>query len=478
MITFRPNCTLPTTAPGFVASPDVRSTMSIVWSCLTVIILCTWSILHLNVPLQFNSKTWQQKLGRSLYLASRKAAWMLFTLLVPEFTMGKALGDLLDARASMKEIKAQADEDGVDWTVTHSLFANMGGFAVRFPAPSADVELGAAETGTTDNRGENSGESEQSDGTSSTAALMANHSTFINRQSNAYKRFGGLDWGLDMTNLSAVKEVLAEHTDKLDDISLNARPLVGDVWFLNSRQLVQARSAGIISRLPAVTEDEINEKSKGDVMIKLLALVQVCWLIVQLIGRASLGQESSQLEVMTLAYAACSAITYIALFPKPRDISRPIMVPSAKAPTAKDVKEIAEVGSTDLVWRSFYSIPSASVPDIAFIGTLVGLIIFSAIHLIAWNFVFPTRSELILWRVATLLTVGAPSFMILHGYISKLWESDSVFDTCMGCLAYPPIFLLFPFARIVLIVEAFRSLYFLSPGAFIATWTTEIPHLA
>lgn len=454
--------------------------MSIVWSCLTVIILCTWSILHLNVPLQFNSKTWQQKLGRSLYLASRKAAWMLFTILVPELTMGKALGDLVDARASMKEIKAQADEDGVDWTVTHSLFADMGGFAVRFPAPSVDTELGAAETGTARNRGGDSGEWEPP----SDVLVLQWLKKFINRQKTAYRRFGGLDWRLDETNLSAVKEVLAEHTDKTEDIPLNARPLVGDVWFLNSRQLAQARSAGIISRLPAVTEDEINDRNKGDVMIKLLALVQVCWLIVQLIGRASLGQESSQLEVMTLAYAVCSAITYLALFPKPRDISTPIMVPSATAPTAEDVKKIAEVGGGHWApWRSFYSITSVPNPrteagdQTAGFGFLVGMVVFSAIHLIAWNFVFPTRSELILWRVAALLTVGVPLFLIFYYYVENLWPF-SVIDQFMHYLTFFSSLFLFPFARIVLIVEAFRSLYFLSPGAFIATWTTEVPHLA
>lgn len=45
--------------------------------------------------------------------------------------MAKYTGDLLLAGTEMKAMKRFADEDGVPWTLTHALLANMGGFVIR-----------------------------------------------------------------------------------------------------------------------------------------------------------------------------------------------------------------------------------------------------------------------------------------------------------------------------------------------------------
>lgn len=72
MFVFHPKCTLPTEDQGFVANPNVRSTMDIVENCLATLVLCCWSILHLNVPPQFRPKTRSQKLYRGLWMFWRK----------------------------------------------------------------------------------------------------------------------------------------------------------------------------------------------------------------------------------------------------------------------------------------------------------------------------------------------------------------------------------------------------------------------
>jgi hypothetical protein len=55
MSVFQPECTLPEEEPAFVQQPNVRSTMDIFWNSLAIIFLCTWSITHLNVPLQLRA---------------------------------------------------------------------------------------------------------------------------------------------------------------------------------------------------------------------------------------------------------------------------------------------------------------------------------------------------------------------------------------------------------------------------------------
>lgn len=49
---FQPTCTIPNSTVNFVASPGMRGSLDILWSCLFTILACTWSIQHLNVPEQ------------------------------------------------------------------------------------------------------------------------------------------------------------------------------------------------------------------------------------------------------------------------------------------------------------------------------------------------------------------------------------------------------------------------------------------
>jgi len=137
MISFYPNCTLPLAAGNFVAAPDVRGTLNIVWSCGSVPILCCWSILHLNVPPQFSPETKIQNILRKLFLVSQKLKWMIATLLAPEIIMSKAIVDLLSATVFQNLLQELAEEDGVPWSLPHTFFANIGGFAIRFDSSEA-----------------------------------------------------------------------------------------------------------------------------------------------------------------------------------------------------------------------------------------------------------------------------------------------------------------------------------------------------
>jgi uncharacterized membrane protein len=70
------------------------------------------------------------------------------------------------------------------------------------------------------------------------------------------------------------------------------------------------RRNGTIQWLPEFMEKEILDKSKGDAVVKGIAVVQVVWLIMQVIARAAKGLPTSQLEIAVLAYSACTILTY------------------------------------------------------------------------------------------------------------------------------------------------------------------------
>lgn len=67
---------------------------------------------------------------------------MAITILAPEVLITLNTGQLISAMMTTERLKSYASMDGVPWTLTHSLFANMGGFVVREYTPErADVSL-------------------------------------------------------------------------------------------------------------------------------------------------------------------------------------------------------------------------------------------------------------------------------------------------------------------------------------------------
>ena len=57
---------------------------------------------------------------------------MMVTVLVPELLVGKAISEWSSARYSCEKISPWAEKDGVDWSMAHSFFADMGGFVIQF----------------------------------------------------------------------------------------------------------------------------------------------------------------------------------------------------------------------------------------------------------------------------------------------------------------------------------------------------------
>ena len=81
----RSDCLIPLVKPltinasvGWQENSSRRGTMDILQSSLFTILICTWTVQHLNIPTPSDSKR------RRLF---RKIWWMLITVLVPEFLL-------------------------------------------------------------------------------------------------------------------------------------------------------------------------------------------------------------------------------------------------------------------------------------------------------------------------------------------------------------------------------------------------------
>ena len=71
---------------------------------------------------------------------------------------------------------------------------------------------------------------------------------------------------------------------------------------------------------PTITEEEIKDKSKGDGLAKTIAVIQLLWFSVQLIGRLIKGWAATELEVLTFATSIMTVVIYFFWWNKPLDV--------------------------------------------------------------------------------------------------------------------------------------------------------------
>ncbi|KAK3321905.1 hypothetical protein B0H66DRAFT_531268 [Apodospora peruviana] len=78
--------------------------------------------------------------------------------------------------------------------------------------------------------------------------------------------------------------------------------------------------------LPAITREEIWDKSKADVFAKGLALLQSAWIFIQAIARTSQKLPLSPLELFTLAFVISTVMSYFFWWRKPQHVGTPTVL--------------------------------------------------------------------------------------------------------------------------------------------------------
>ena len=97
------------------------------------------------------------------------------------------------------------------------------------------------------------------------------------------------------------------------------------VKILEPKELEKLYNEGKVA-WPSITEEEIQDRSKGDYLSKGVVLLQMSWFIIQCIVRAAYGLAITELEVVTLTFAVLSGITYHLWWHKPLDVRRSVPV--------------------------------------------------------------------------------------------------------------------------------------------------------
>ncbi|PBK95917.1 hypothetical protein ARMGADRAFT_963611 [Armillaria gallica] len=79
-----------------------------------------------------------------------------------------------------------------------------------------------------------------------------------------------------------------------------------------------------LSSISRITEEELQDRSKGDALSKVVAVVQTTWFVVQYLARFNESLPITQLETATLAFAVLNIFNYILWWHKPLDVRCPI----------------------------------------------------------------------------------------------------------------------------------------------------------
>ncbi|KAI4146409.1 MAG: hypothetical protein L6R39_003469, partial [Caloplaca ligustica] len=79
-----------------------------------------------------------------------------------------------------------------------------------------------------------------------------------------------------------------------------------------------------------VSDYDIKDKSKANVLAKGLVLLQIAWSMLQCFSRKATGLPISLLEVHTLVHAGCAVVMYGLWFHKPMDVEEPIVISTAE----------------------------------------------------------------------------------------------------------------------------------------------------
>ena len=94
---------------------------------------------------------------------------------------------------------------------------------------------------------------------------------------------------------------------------------------LSAKEFSELLTAGKID-FPAVTVEEIEDRSKSDGFSKMIALGQTLWFVAQCITRRYQHLDLTLVELLTLSLAVLNGLMYFLWWNKPLDVRCPVRV--------------------------------------------------------------------------------------------------------------------------------------------------------
>ena len=284
---------------------------------------------------------------------------------------------------------------------------------------------------------------------------------------------------------------------------------------ITAKQVHYLVTQGYLS-LPKITKAEIWDKSKADMFAKTIASFQAAWLVAQVVSRWIQHLSVTLLELSTVAMIPCTGAALYFWFRKPLNVETATEIhldtsiaevlarAGDKAETTfkdtpLDFIEADVYTSSQLPFGKHWGVKERPLPRLpndrdSRLHSLRIIIIvaaptasFSLLHLIAWNFEFPTRFEQLMWRwtcISMGIVLGGGCIVEAVSIVVDGYTTSGLTTLNRYKLRWPTNLLFFvPGAiymstRLIVIVEVVISLRLLPAGCFeVVQWSEIFPHI-
>ncbi|KIK53962.1 hypothetical protein GYMLUDRAFT_1024781 [Collybiopsis luxurians FD-317 M1] len=429
-----------------------RTLPQILWSCISVVIACTWVSVHPNIP---GPKESCRRIFR------RRIGLMITALIAPELLVLWAARQWFAAR-KLSNLKAYKDHN---WTVSHAFFALMGGFALYEGEKCISVLRYYPEKAAPDSPSKMSKREVRDRSHRDVLGKL-----FAVGQTTWFVVQLVARWAKDlpiteleiMTLAFATMNVMIYYFwwDKPQDVGCHVR-----IQRRTNNENFVGQPNDSVQENEGWVRNFWNDCRKRGILNGIMD-----WIILpplKALMQALLeGVPERIFEDAGIALKLALVMLYI--------IAAPLVVLAFMIIADEQYQD----EKMSLLERTEDLEPEYAEDNLIMYGATV---LFGAIHCLAWTFKFPSTTEQLLWRTCALLVTFLPLFLALYHLIydkhiafrgrEPRWASWFTFFALV-------IFLFYLFARISLIVQAFLALRDLPPGAFeVAQWTSFLPHI-
>jgi hypothetical protein len=272
-----------------------------------------------------------------------------------------------------------------------------------------------------------------------------------------------------------------------------------------------------IARNVNVSKKEIEDRSKSNALAKTIVVLQTGWFILQCVSRRIERLPLTLLEIATVAFAGLNIVTYFLWWNKPLDVRCAVEV---SADGSRRQVQGTSAGEEVGWWHGLADIPREIIrplkdsdwsdvtimlpffifqfilgvegarkhpdrvatfgprgnQDAVMVIPVVAATMFGAIHLFAWDVYFPTHTEQLLWRLASLSITLSPLLFASLLWVVLATDSSSLITVSRFFMIL--ICVLYASSRFLLLTLALTSLRSLPAGAYQSVhWTQFIPHI-
>ncbi|KAK0102293.1 hypothetical protein ONS95_005916 [Cadophora gregata] len=298
---------------GWTSGPQVRGTFDILWTCISTLALCVWTAVHPNISCVSS--------GRRAFMV--RLGMMAVAVVLPEIIISAAWRQLKSAQWLRAEINAlhmqtqKKRQNAEGGSLSNGVLSENE--LLRDPLlPPLDFGNGNTTT-------QRVPDSPQPNTNANNDAL---ETASTNDRTDPIQL---LEWTSEQA-FFAVMGGFAIELDSTNPSSLQTNTPNPEKHLLSTEGILQLAKLGL---LPNISTSEIEERSKADLIAKLLVLLQITWFALQVIGRLAGHLPLTLLETHTAVHVACTILIYLLWLKKPYDVQSSVVL------SHPDVKDMA-----------------------------------------------------------------------------------------------------------------------------------------